>query len=129
MRSLAGIRQYADVICVGLRTTCSWTFAIGDRDPVSGCGTIRFQTMLVAKRCDELRIAHHHSSPHVELSAQPEALRSSARGNASRCSEWLLMGKLGVDLDRLLVAVNCRNRQPRRSRPAIEWVKKYYVSQ
>jgi len=34
----------------------------------------------------------------------PEDLRSSTRGNASRCSEWLLMGKLGVDLDRLLMA-------------------------
>ena len=34
MRSLAGIRQYADVSCVEIRKTRSGLLAIGDRDPV-----------------------------------------------------------------------------------------------
>jgi hypothetical protein len=55
-------------------------------------------TMLVVKRGDELRIADHDWSSPVELNAQPAALRSSASGNGSRRSEWLLMGKLGVGL-------------------------------
>jgi len=88
-RSVKRIRSFQRL---SIRTRCA------------GAGTVALHDAR-CKRGDEWRIAHHHSSPHAELSAQPETLRSSARGNASRCSEWLLMGKLGVDLNRLLVAV------------------------